>query len=105
MGDRSTLGCGDANLLDAASAFLRVGEIRSIVLAYDATRLARNCADWYSLLDTCGHRDACWATTRASMIRPRSTGGCCWASRARSPRWNCTPLRDHLNAGLVKAKR
>jgi DNA invertase Pin-like site-specific DNA recombinase len=26
-----------------------------IVFAYDATRLARNCTDWYQLLDLCGH--------------------------------------------------
>jgi DNA invertase Pin-like site-specific DNA recombinase len=27
-----------------------------IVFAYDATRLARNCTDWYQLLDLCGLR-------------------------------------------------
>jgi DNA invertase Pin-like site-specific DNA recombinase len=26
-----------------------------IIFAYDATRLARNCTDWYQLLDLCGH--------------------------------------------------
>jgi len=27
-----------------------------IIFAYDVTRLARNCADWYQLLDLCGYR-------------------------------------------------
>jgi DNA invertase Pin-like site-specific DNA recombinase len=27
-----------------------------IVFAYDATRLSRNCGDWYSLLDICGYK-------------------------------------------------
>src|SRR5438132_332189 len=26
-----------------------------IIFAYDVTRLARNCTDWYQLLDLCGH--------------------------------------------------
>src|SRR6185437_6832217 len=28
-----------------------------ILLSYDVTRLARNCSDWYPLLDLCGYRD------------------------------------------------
>ena len=27
-----------------------------IIFAYDVTRLARNCTDWYQLLDLCGFR-------------------------------------------------
>ena len=27
-----------------------------IIFAYDVTRLARNCTDWYALLDLCGWR-------------------------------------------------
>ena len=27
-----------------------------IIFAYDVTRLARNCTDWYQLLDLCGYR-------------------------------------------------
>ena len=29
-----------------------------IIFAYDVTRLARNCTDWYQLLDLCGYRYA-----------------------------------------------
>lgn len=32
------------------------GEV-GIVFAYDATRLSRNCGDWYSLLDICGYKN------------------------------------------------
>src|SRR5438874_10601623 len=27
-----------------------------IILSYDVTRLARNCPDWYPLLDLCGYK-------------------------------------------------
>ncbi|MFO8785920.1 recombinase family protein [Legionella pneumophila serogroup 1] len=32
------------------------GEV-GIVFSYDATRLSRNCGDWYSLLDICGYKN------------------------------------------------
>jgi DNA invertase Pin-like site-specific DNA recombinase len=35
-------------------ALVSLGQV-GIVFAYDATRLARNCTDWYQLLDLCGH--------------------------------------------------
>ena len=38
-----------------------------IILAYDATRLARNCSDWYQLLDLCGYR-SCLIADRDSKI-------------------------------------
>ena len=38
-------------------ARVTLGEI-GIILSYDVTRLARNCSDWYPLLDLCGfHQD------------------------------------------------
>jgi hypothetical protein len=36
-------------------ARVTLGEI-GLVLSMDVTRLARNCSDWYPLLDFCGHR-------------------------------------------------
>ena len=33
---------------------IALGEI-GVILAYEATRLARNCTHWYQLLDLCGH--------------------------------------------------
>jgi len=32
------------------------GDEVGILFAYDVTRLARNCTDWYQLLDLCGYR-------------------------------------------------
>ena len=36
-------------------ARVTLGEV-GIILSYDVTRLARNCSDWYPLLDLCGFR-------------------------------------------------
>jgi DNA invertase Pin-like site-specific DNA recombinase len=36
-------------------ARVTLGEV-GIVLSYEVTRLARNCSDWYPLLDLCGYR-------------------------------------------------
>src|SRR3954468_20351436 len=36
-------------------AGVTLGEV-GIILSYDVTRLARNCSDWYPLLDLCGYR-------------------------------------------------
>ena len=41
-----------------------------IILAYDATRLARNCSDWYQLLDLCGYRD-CLIADHDGVYNPR----------------------------------
>ena len=35
-------------------AQVSLGQV-GIIFAYDVTRLARNCTDWYQLLDLCGH--------------------------------------------------
>ena len=35
-------------------ARVTLGEV-GIILSYDVTRLARNCSDWYPLLDLCGY--------------------------------------------------
>ncbi len=36
-------------------ARVNLGQV-GIIFAYDVTRLARNCTDWYQLLDLCGYR-------------------------------------------------
>jgi len=45
-----------------------------IVLAYDATRLARNCSDWYQLLDLCGYR-GCLIADRDGVYDPSTVNG------------------------------
>lgn len=36
-------------------SLVNLGQV-GVLLAYDVTRLARNCTDWYQLLDLCGYR-------------------------------------------------
>ena len=45
-----------------------------ILLAFDATRLARNCSHWYQLLDLCGQHD-CLIADRDGVYDPTSING------------------------------
>ncbi|WP_292414871.1 recombinase family protein [Mesorhizobium sp.] len=50
-----------------------LGEV-GIVLSYEVTRLARNCSDWYPLLDLCGYRQ-CLIGDRDGIYDPGSANG------------------------------
>lgn len=50
-----------------------LGQI-GIVFAYDATRLARNCTDWYQLLDLCGLRQ-CLVGDQDGIYDPATSNG------------------------------
>jgi DNA invertase Pin-like site-specific DNA recombinase len=75
----------DADLgMSGASATMRVGfkelvgrvglsEI-GLILSIDVTRLARNCSDWYPLLDICGLR-GCLIADRDGVYDPASPNG------------------------------
>ena len=54
-------------------ARVALGEI-GIVIAYDATRLARNCSHWYQLLDLCGLHD-CLIADSDGVYDPSSING------------------------------
>ena len=45
-----------------------------IILSFDVTRLARNCSDWYPLLDVCGSRH-CLIADRDGVYDPGSPNG------------------------------
>ncbi len=45
-----------------------------VVMAYDATRLSRNCSHWYQLLDLCGRAD-CLIADRDGVYDPTSING------------------------------
>ena len=45
-----------------------------VLLAYDVTRLARNCTDWYQLLDLCGYR-ACLVADQDGIYDPGTANG------------------------------
>ena len=67
---RSTDGrAGFADLV----ARVNLGQV-GIIFAYDATRLSRNCADWYQFLDLCGFRN-CLIGDRDGIYDPSSING------------------------------
>jgi DNA invertase Pin-like site-specific DNA recombinase len=45
-----------------------------IIFAYDVTRLARNCTDWYQLLDLCGYR-RCLVADQDGVYDPATPNG------------------------------
>jgi DNA invertase Pin-like site-specific DNA recombinase len=54
-------------------AMVSLGHV-GIVFAYDATRLARNCTDWYQLLDLCGLRQ-CLVGDQDGIYDPATPNG------------------------------
>jgi hypothetical protein len=57
-------------------ARVTLGEV-GIILSYDVTRLARNCSDWYPLLDLCGFRQCLIARATETvgqlrLLQPRT---------------------------------
>src|SRR5262245_36172657 len=54
-------------------ALVNQGQV-GIIFAYDVTRPARNCADWYHLLDLCGFR-ACLVGDQGGIYDPATPNG------------------------------
>jgi DNA invertase Pin-like site-specific DNA recombinase len=52
---------------------VNLGQV-GIIFAYDVTRLARNCADWYQLLDLCGYR-RCLVGDQETVYDPATPNG------------------------------
>ena len=61
-----------------------------IILGIEVSRLARNNADWYQLLDLCAVTDTLIADGDGLYHPVDFTTGWCWASRARCRRRSCT---------------
>jgi DNA invertase Pin-like site-specific DNA recombinase len=55
------------------AARVTLGQV-GIIFAYDVTRLARNCTDWYQLLDLCGYRH-CLVGDQDGVYDPTTTNG------------------------------
>jgi DNA invertase Pin-like site-specific DNA recombinase len=55
------------------AAQVALGEI-GVIVAYEATRLARNCTHWYQLLDLCGHA-GCLIADRDGVYDPGTVNG------------------------------
>ena len=86
-------------------ARVTLGEV-GIILSYEVTRLARNCSDWYPLLDLCGYRQ-CLIGDRDGVYDPGSTNGrLLLGLKGTISEVELHTLRGRLTAGLLsKAER
>jgi DNA invertase Pin-like site-specific DNA recombinase len=86
-------------------ARVTLGEV-GIVLSSEVTRLARNCSDWYPLLDLCGYR-ACLIGDRDGVYDPSSLNGrLLLGLKGTMSEVELHLLRGRLTAGLLsKAAR
>src|SRR3712207_6587998 len=86
-------------------ARVTLGEV-GIVLSSEVTRLARNCSDWYPLLDLCGYRQ-CLIGDRDGVYDPGSANGrLLLGLKGTISEVELHTLRGRLTAGLLaKAER
>lgn len=95
---------GRAGFQDMASQ-IALGEV-GILLAFDATRLARNCSHWYQLLDLCGRAD-CLIADRDGVYDPTSINGrLLLGLKGQISELELHTIRARLTAGILsKASR
>ena len=86
-------------------AQVALGQV-GILIAYDATRLARNCSHWYQLLDLCG-RTGCLIADRDGTYDPTSINGrLLLGLKGQISELELHTIRARLTAGLLsKAER
>src|SRR5215210_7468526 len=77
-----------------------------LILSIDVTRLARNCSDWYPLLDVCGHRE-CLIADRDGVYDPGTPNGrLLLGLKGTISELELHTIRSRLTAGLLaKAER
>src|SRR6187455_3567798 len=86
-------------------ARVTLGEI-GIILSYDVTRLARNCSDWYPLLDLCGFRQCLIADRDGVYDAGSANGRLLLGLKGTISELELHTLRSRLTAGLLaKAAR
>jgi DNA invertase Pin-like site-specific DNA recombinase len=86
-------------------ARVTLGQV-GIIFAYDVTRLARNCTDWYQLLDLCGYRN-CLVGDQDGIYDPTTTNGrLILGLKGLLSELELHTLRARMTAGLLnKAER
>lgn len=86
-------------------ARVTLGEV-GIILSIEVTRLARNCSDWYPLLDVCGHR-CCLIADRDGIYDPGTPNGrLLLGLKGTISELELHTIRGRLTAGLLaKAER
>ncbi|MFV1991261.1 MAG: recombinase family protein, partial [Acidimicrobiales bacterium] len=84
---------------------IALGQV-GILIAYDATRLARNCSHWYQLLDLCGQMN-CLIADRDGVYDPSSVNGrLLLGLKGQISELELHTIRARLTAGVLnKAKR
>ena len=84
---------------------IALGEV-GILLAFDATRLARNCSHWYQLLDLCSLHD-CLIADRDGVYDPTSINGrLLLGLKGQISELELHTIRARLTAGILsKAER
>lgn len=77
-----------------------------IILAYDATRLSRNCSDWYPLLDLCGYKGCLIADVDGLYDPSTANGRLLLGLKGTLSEWELHTIRARMTAGLLnKAAR
>lgn len=86
-------------------ARVTLGQV-GIILSFDVTRLARNCSDWYPLLDLCGYK-GCLIADGDGIYDPASTNGrLLLGLKGQLSELELHTIRARLTAGLLnKAAR
>src|SRR5947209_5035820 len=86
-------------------ALVNQGQV-GIIFAYDVTRLARNCTDWYALLDLCGWRH-CLVGDQDGIYDPATPNGrLILGLKGLISELELHTIRARLTAGLLsKAQR
>ena len=86
-------------------ARVTLGEV-GIILSFDVGRLARNCSDWYPLLDLCGYKQ-CLIADGDGIYDPGSTNGrLLLGLKGQLSEFELHTIRARMTAGLLnKAER
>jgi DNA invertase Pin-like site-specific DNA recombinase len=86
-------------------ARVNLGQV-GIIFAYDVTRLARNCTDWYQLLDLCGYR-RCLVGDQEAVYDPATPNGrLILGLKGLIAELELHTIKTRLHAGLInKARR
>jgi DNA invertase Pin-like site-specific DNA recombinase len=84
---------------------VNLGQV-GIIFAYDVTRLARNCTDWYQLLDLCGYRH-CLVGDQETVYDPATPNGrLILGLKGLIAEMELHTIKMRLHAGLInKARR
>src|SRR3954470_13602962 len=86
-------------------ARVTLGEV-GLILSIDVTRLARNCSDWYPLLDVCGHRGCLIADRDGVYDAGTPNGRLLLGLKGTISELELHTIRGRLTAGLLaKAER